>query len=202
MKSLQKSSGAILQIRFVLYFILFVAISDLLVLAVGGEYIFMAIFLLSGYLTTFFSKNMTVVLIIAVVLTNILRSGSKAASISEGLENGIPESNAGTAEKPEDELPDVGVQEQLENENDEEVEGMNSVKKEKPTSTPTATPKPTKKEEMSTLLAKETGANIEGLEGQTNKLIDTQKKLMANMKTLEPMLSQAEQFMKQFQATK
>jgi hypothetical protein len=202
MKSLQKSSGAILQNRFVLYFILFVAISDLLVLAVGGEYIFMAIFLLSGYLTTFFSKNMTVVLIIAVVLTNILRSGSKAATISEGLENGIPESNAGLVEKPEEELPDVGVQEQLENENDEEVEGMNSAKKEKPTSTPTATPKPTKKEQMSTLLAKETGANIEGLEGQTNKLIDTQKKLMANMKTLEPMLSQAEQFMKQFQANK
>ena len=127
MKSLLKSilretNNPILHNKFILYAVFFIALVYLYGLSIQRSWFHIAIFILIGYVSTFFSKNMTVVLIIAVVLTNILRSGSKAASISEGLENGIPESNAGTAEKPEDELPDVGVQEQLENENDEEVE--------------------------------------------------------------------------------
>ena len=63
------------------------ALADLLFLAMGGEFISVAIFILSGFVTTFFSKNMMVVMCIAMVITNILRYGTNI-SMQEGLDDG------------------------------------------------------------------------------------------------------------------
>ncbi len=81
------SSNKILHNRFVLYFILFLALSDLLFLAMGSEYISVAVFVLSGFVTSFFSKNMMVVMCVAMVITNILRYGT-GIRLMEGLKEG------------------------------------------------------------------------------------------------------------------
>jgi len=184
---LKLNYGALLHNCYVMYFVLFLAVSDLLVLSVGREYVFILIFLLVGYLTSFFSKNMMVILVVAIVATNVLRSGSRI-SVSEGLEN---------AEE-EDEKPVEG----LENAEEEEkpVESLENADGEEDK------PEEDKKEKTEDAKAKNatslSSSPIEGLDvlgDQTAQLISTQKKLMENMKTLEPMLTQAEKFMSQFE---
>ena len=74
-KMLKLNYYAILNRRFLLYFIFFLSIIDLLFFSVAGEFGFIAVFILIGYLTSFFSKNMMVILTIAMVCTNIIRFG-------------------------------------------------------------------------------------------------------------------------------
>ena len=177
LKSAQKSFlklnyGALLHNCYVMYFVLFLAVADLLVLSVAREYVFILIFVLVAYLTSFFSKNMMVILVVAIVATNVLRSGSK---FSEGLENAEEEE-----EKP--------------------VENLENAEEEKPED---AKPKATESFDIKSKKATSLSSSpIEGLDvlgDQTAQLISTQKKLMENMKTLEPMLTQAEKFMSQFE---
>ena len=94
MKNALKDSGKILHNRFVLYFVLLLALADLLYLAMGGEYISVAIFLLSGFVTSFFSKNMMVVMCIAMVITNILKYGTDIR-----MQEGLKEEGKKTTEK-------------------------------------------------------------------------------------------------------
>ena len=69
----------------VLYFVLLVALADLLYLSVAGKYEFAAIFVMIGFLASFFSKNMTVIMVVAIVATSVLQFGGLAGV--EGLEN-------------------------------------------------------------------------------------------------------------------
>lgn len=78
-------SKQILQNTFVSYFVLAIALGDLLYLSVSGNYAFVGIFMLIGFLTTFFSKNMVVILVTAMASTSIIQFGARSA-ISEGME--------------------------------------------------------------------------------------------------------------------
>jgi len=194
---LKLNYGALLHNCYVMYFVLFLAVADLLVLSVGREYVFVLIFLLVGYLTSFFSKNMMVILVVAIVATNVLRSGS-GIRLSEGLENAEEE------EKPVENLENAEEEEKpvenLENADGEEDKPEEDKKEKKPED---AKPKTTESFDLKTKKATSlTSSPIEGLDvlgDQTAQLISTQKKLMENMKTLEPMLTQAEKFMSQFE---
>jgi hypothetical protein len=204
LKSAQKSFlklnyGALLHNCYVMYFVLFLAVADLLVLSVGREYVFVLIFLLVGYLTSFFSKNMMVILLVAIVATNVLRSGS-GIRLSEGLENAEEEEKpVESLENAEEEDKEKPV-ESLENADGEEDKPEEDKKEKKPED---AKPKTTESFDLKTKNATSlTSSPIEGLDvlgDQTAQLISTQKKLMENMKTLEPMLTQAEKFMSQFE---
>jgi hypothetical protein len=90
----------LLKSRLVLYLFFFISIVNLYTLATSGNGIYAVIFILTSFLTTFFSKNMIVVLCIGLVISNILRQGIEirvipdGASIKEGLttEEGMKES--------------------------------------------------------------------------------------------------------------
>ena len=84
----------------VLYFVLLVALANLLYLSVAGKYEFVAIFVMVGFLTSFFSKNMAVIMVVAMVATSVLQFGGVAGV--EGLENMEPEKKEKEA-KPEEE---------------------------------------------------------------------------------------------------
>jgi len=81
--------NAVLYNKFVLYFILIVSMGNLFFLISAKEYMFASIFILVGFITSFFSKNMMVILCIAMVVTNILKYGSKASV--EGMESAADE---------------------------------------------------------------------------------------------------------------
>lgn len=188
---LKLNYGALLHNCYVMYFVLFLAIADLLVLTVSKEYFFILIFILVGYLTSFFSKNMMVIMVVAIVATNVLRSGS-GVRLNEGLENAAEEEEEEEEKPLEENLENAEQENPIENAEQEEEEN----KKEKK-------PKTTESFDLNT--KKATSLNSSPIEGlnvlgdQTAQLISTQKKLMENMKTLEPMLTQAEKFMSQFE---
>jgi hypothetical protein len=64
---------------------LILSIGDLIYFSLAGEMMFFFIYLAVGYLTSFFSKNMIVILVVAMTVTHILRFGKRAGN--EGMEN-------------------------------------------------------------------------------------------------------------------
>lgn len=64
---------SILYNKFLLYFVMFVAIGNLFSGLMNGQYIFASYFVLIGFVLSFFSKNMIVILTLTVALSNIMR---------------------------------------------------------------------------------------------------------------------------------
>ena len=78
-----KSVFKLLENKYVLYFVLFLAVSNLLGYMVVGNMNAVILFILIGGLMTFFSKNMIIVLSVPLVLTSVLLVGNR---VSEGFE--------------------------------------------------------------------------------------------------------------------
>jgi hypothetical protein len=67
----------ILYNRWVLYFIGIIALLDLVYLLAANDLYSVVIFLLTGFLTTFFSKNMVVILSLAMSVSFVFKYGTK-----------------------------------------------------------------------------------------------------------------------------
>ena len=74
-----KVSG-LLESKVVLYFLVIISIVNMVTYAATNEPTYAGYMLLIGFLTSFFSKNMIVVLFIAIAFTNIIRFGMMSAS--------------------------------------------------------------------------------------------------------------------------
>ncbi len=115
-KLIPSSSGKILYNKWVLYFIFVLGIYDVIHFYQRGNIVAVAIFFIVGFLTSFFSKNMIVVIVSAIAVSHIVAYGNK---MSEGFE-----------EKEEEE--EEGFEEGVEGEEEEE-EDKTEEKKEKKT---------------------------------------------------------------------
>ena len=81
-----KVSG-LLESKAVLYFLVTISIVNMVTYAATNEPTYAGYMLLIGFLTSFFSKNMIVILFIAIAFTNIIRFGMMSASQSrEGFD--------------------------------------------------------------------------------------------------------------------
>jgi len=82
----KKMSGnrSFLYNKYLLYISFVVAFINILLWISSGDYFHVIVFILVGYLTYQFSKNMMVVLVIAFVISNIVKSGSSI--VLEGME--------------------------------------------------------------------------------------------------------------------
>jgi hypothetical protein len=76
---------SLLSNRGILYIIFVLAIGNLFYLGTSNDIWTIAIFVLTGFLTSFFSKNMVVILCIALVVSSIIKYGIQTSS-SEGFE--------------------------------------------------------------------------------------------------------------------
>ena len=76
---------SILSNRGILYILFVLAIGNLFYLGTSNDIWTIAIFVLTGFLTSFFSKNMVVILCIALVVSSIIKYGTPTGS-SEGFE--------------------------------------------------------------------------------------------------------------------
>jgi len=72
--------------RIVLYFVFILAIGNLVYLGTSNDLTTIGIFALVGFLTSFFSKNMIVILCIALVVSAISKYGT-SVGVSEGMKN-------------------------------------------------------------------------------------------------------------------
>ena len=100
---LHQNSRKILHNVFLLYVVLFASIIDLLYMVSTGSHINVILFIVAAYVTYSFSKNMTVILIVALAITNIYHLG-KSIVIKEGFEEGPEEKESEDKESEEKEL--------------------------------------------------------------------------------------------------
>jgi hypothetical protein len=82
--------------KFVLYFVFFIALLNLFFSAVKGDYLFCALFILIGFITAFFNKNMTVILVLTTAVSNILRVLIRGGHTFEGMEGSESGSGSGS----------------------------------------------------------------------------------------------------------
>ena len=83
-RMIPSASGKILYNKWILYFIFVVGIYDVVHFYQRGNIMAVAIFVIVGFLTSFFSKNMIVVIVTAIAVSHIFAYGNK---MTEGLEN-------------------------------------------------------------------------------------------------------------------
>ena len=81
---LPSTQGGFLTNKWFLYLVLFSAVFDLFYFYGKGDMYALTIFFIIGFLASFFSKNMVVILVLAIVLTHLIRYGK---NLSEGFED-------------------------------------------------------------------------------------------------------------------
>ena len=77
-------ASSLLYNRWLLYAMFVIALVNLYLLSVSRDYTSIAVFILVGFLASFFSKNMMVILFIAVAITNLLKVGMSSGRM-EGM---------------------------------------------------------------------------------------------------------------------
>jgi hypothetical protein len=90
-KSLLKTD--LLHNKVFLYVVFALSLANLLIWIVGGDIVNVIVFLLVGFLTAFFSKNMIVILLFALVVSNVIKFGIHVGK--EGFSEGVEEEGEG-----------------------------------------------------------------------------------------------------------
>jgi hypothetical protein len=128
LRKIQKSAGgmdfsnAILYNRWVLYFVFIVAFGDLLLLFNQKDITSGVVFIVVGILTSFFSKNMIVILCVSMAVSHIFKLGIQEKL--EGLVSSAP------SEKPPMKLNMEGLDDKEDSTEEDEEEGEGSSSKE------------------------------------------------------------------------
>jgi len=201
---LQNKNHAILHNIYILYFVFVIAFGDFLYLVYSGDFYSASIFVLVGFLTYFFSKNMIVILFIALAITNIIKCGRCSEEGFENDEGEGEEEGEGEGDGEENKKP--------KKENMEDIDEKESTNKtEKPTPTPTkksaekTSAPPTEEPTATSALSVENATNEkkenfgqdtkvvytseEDREIQkTEKMMESQEKMLKRMNKYKPLL--------------
>ena len=114
--------------RILLYATFVLSLLNLVFFIVDKDFTSITFFILIGFLTSFFSKNMMVVLLLSLILTNILKYGStlnkEGMDEDEDLEDDENVEGMDEDEDLEDDENVEGMEEDEDLEDDENVEGM------------------------------------------------------------------------------
>lgn len=175
LKSLRRFNlnlNPLLQNRLVLYFLLFVAVVDLFYSMQTSNFTAVFIFLVVGFVTSMFSRNMIVVLSIALVGSHLIRFGTK---ISEGLENkdeeGADKKNAKKTKEPKEDTEEKDDEEEL-------LDGI--------------------EEKADREKLKELITNREKVNEDFSKMSGTADKIVNSLKDLQPLITQTESFVEKY----
>ena len=162
---------SLLHNTFVLYFILFISVAYLFFFMQTGNFRSVFVFLLVGFLTSFYSKNMIVVLTCALIGTRII---STMDSLHEGLET----KEGNTDKKKKKDIKKSKKEGEESSEEDEELEGVSN------------------KEIKELLSDKKIRQDIQkDLQG----MLKTQEQMIEGMSKLEPLIDKAEKFRQKYQ---
>jgi len=205
MKSLLKN-------KMVLYVVLFLAVTNVIGYLITDNMMAVVLFVLSGLATTYFSKNMIVVLVTSLVITSFFVGTKTAIRINkEGMKNKKDKSGDKKDKKDKENFDDNDDDE--DDIEDTQHEAAKVIRKNKPMKKRESDKMNSKEEDnmktkdkknkitidhQSTL--EEAYDNLERMLGSdgirnmtkdTKKLAEKQKKLMANIKNMQPMLQNA-----------
>jgi len=178
--------ASLLQNKVLLYIVAAISIVHILLLANSKDFNSVLIFVIVGFLVSFFSKNMIVVLLSAIIFTNLIKmvysgqEGMKSKKVKEGLEH----------EDDEDEEEDLyDKDDEEEKKEEEEDEGVNLNIKQTP-------------EEKKDAELKKKQETYDKLKNDFNEFQSIQQDILKNMKEIDPLLTKAENFIAKFEQFK
>ena len=120
-KSMLKTD--LLHNKVLLYVVFAVSLINLLIWVVGGDIVNVILFMLVGFLTAFFSKNMIVILLFALVVSNIIKFGISIGK--EGFSEGVDgEDDERKADGFEEDVEGLEEEEPKADGFEEDVEGL------------------------------------------------------------------------------
>jgi hypothetical protein len=182
----------ILYNRAILYFISFLAVVDIVYFISTNDFYSLLTFVLIGILTTFFSKNMIVILVVSLSITHVVKYGN-AAYVSEGFKEGTDESNDETDESKEEE--DESTKTPTSN-NDHTKDSKDA----KTTTSKSGSSKPPKSSTSASTTS--TDKEYEDLKKEQKNFENIGKDIMENVKKIEPLLDKAEAFINKYEGYK
>ena len=183
--NLPKEFGAILSNKYVLYVVAFLAVTNVIGYIAVQDFNSLLFFVLIGYLASYFSKNMTVVLLSALVLTNLLMS-TRRIQIREGMTSG----GSSKEEEKEDGSAPAAASPGEEGESDDIDEGEEQV----------LPVKDTPKIDVSGLSPDGLAAGMKQMGGKN--IVEQQKLIKQNLEELKPMLNTAKEMMETLKGAK
>lgn len=174
----------LLQSRLILYVLFFFSVVTLLGYGMSGDFLFAVIFLIVGFLTSFFSKNMIVILFLALAVTQIIRQGvqprvSSSDSLLEGMDTQTDDSSESRKEPMNTLTPE-------ELEEDSQKEGK------KKTLTASGMEMKKKPEESAGIDMKNKLMTESKAKKEIKNLLDLQLKLMSGINSMQPILKEVE----------
>jgi hypothetical protein len=195
-KVLPSMQGGFLTNKWILYLVLFSAVFDLFYFYQKGDMYALTIFFIIGFLVSFFSKNMVVVLILAIALTHLIRYGK---NLSEGFEDDDEDKDGFEGEEEEKEGFE-GEEEEKDGFEGEEEDKEGFEDEEEKQETFEDPPEEETFTNSSAYKIQKTAEDFKNLtpsnvDDRTKQLLANQKELMATMKSLEPVLAKAEGFL-------
>ena len=181
---LPKEVGAILSNKYVLYVVAFLAITNVIGYLAVQDFTSLLFFVLIGYLTSYFSKNMTIVLLSALVLTNLLMS-TRRVKIQEGM----------STKKEVDVSPDLDPEVGGDEKGEQRIRVMEEDESEESTPEKTvAMEKPSmEKPSIEELSPDAVRAGIEQMGGKN--FAEQQRMIKENLESIKPMLSTAKEML-------
>jgi predicted membrane protein len=187
LKQLKKFNvKSLLHNRVVLYVIVLLSILNVLFLANKKDYNSVMLFVIVGFLTSLFNKNMIVILLVALLATLAFKQMNQLMN-KENMKNKKKEGLKNKNKKSEDDEDEDEDEEDVvdeENEDlkldDNELDGM---------------------EDDSEKL-KEKQETYDKLKDDFTEFQDIQKNILGNMKEIEPLLTKAEDFIEKFESYK
>ena len=172
----------------VLYIVAFLASMNILSYLIAGNYESIVFFGVVGYLATYFSKNMIVILLISMLTTNLLLGTRMLKRNVESM----------TTKRKEEEKEEEKEKEEEEESIESEQMSNQAIKEGRKKSIPLKEKMQPNIDYAATLeqaydnLDKYLGSDgIKSMGEQTQRLAEKQKVLMANIQNMEPVLKQA-----------
>jgi hypothetical protein len=178
LKNINYNFNPILHNRIVLYFIFILAFFNMIYFLITNDISSFIVLILVGFLTSFFSKNMIVILVIALAISHISKYGVSSYNI-EGME---------TIEKTNDNIINDIISDKK---NDIINENVDNSKNKKNTSKLDNDPMDGKKK-----------IEYSDIKKEYNEFQKIQDTITKNLSDLEPSLQKAEDFIKKFESYK
>lgn len=204
MKFVMPKVDKLLNDKNVLYVVFAVAILNLMGYLLVQNTEAIVFFLIVGFLSTYFSKNMIIVLIIAMVSTSIFTS-TRGRYVKEGMRTSreAPKEevdkkedkstdSAKKSDKDKKKMPADSEMDKAEDDEEDEPEAMSNKSNTKKNRLDYAGNLAEAYNNLQKTIGK---GGIKALTGQTETLLNQQKNLMDNIKGMEPFIKTAESFM-------
>lgn len=192
-----KGQNVFLHSQAILYSIFVIALAEFLYLGHKDDYVSLSAFVLVGVLTSFFSKNMIVILAITIVVSGVFHFGYKSTvegfeeeteSDAEPKEN-EPNDKATKEKEPKEKAPKEKATKEKEPDEEPDADGItteNEASVAKKTKSPLSLEPSTTKEDFGQ--DKEVVYSAETKLDKSDKMILAQEKLLERMNKYKPLL--------------